>query len=103
MMYMDITLKKGLNIPLKGEAKKEINTYNPTNSFAIYPKDFHGITPKLACKEGDEVFLGQPLFYSKSNPEIMFVSPSSGRINKIVRGARRKILSIDLYGIVSKK
>ncbi len=98
MMYMDITLKKGLNIPLKGEAKKEINTYNPTNSFAIYPKDFHGITPKLTCKEGDEVFLGQPLFYSKSNPEIMFVSPSSGRINKIVRGARRKILSIEIIG-----
>ena len=69
-MYMDITLKKGLNIPLRGEAKKKLNTLTPSKSFAIYPKDFHGITPKLMCKEGDEISLGQPLFYSKSNPEL---------------------------------
>ena len=50
------------------------------------------------CKEGDEISLGQPLFYSKSNPEIMFVSPSSGRISNIIRGARRKILSIEIIG-----
>ena len=97
-MYMDITLKKGLNIPLRGEAKKKLNTFTPSKSFAIYPKDFHGITPKLMCKEGDEISLGQPLFYSKSNPEIMFVSPSSGRIINIIRGARRKILSIEIIG-----
>ena len=95
---MDITLKKGLNIPLRGEAKKKLNTFTPSKSFAIYPKDFHGITPKLMCKEGDEISLGQPLFYSKSNPEIMFVSPSSGRISNIIRGARRKILSIEIIG-----
>ena len=52
-MYMDITLKKGLNIPLRGEAKKKLNTFTPSKSFAIYPNDFHGITAILMFKEGD--------------------------------------------------
>lgn len=95
-MSPDITLRKGLNIPLKGEAKRTIALAKPTGLFSIYPDDFHGIVPKMLLKEGEKVSVGQPIFYSKANPEIQFVSPVSGILSKIERGAKRRILAIEL-------
>ena len=95
-MSADITLRKGLTIPLKGEASLEIKASKLTDVFTLHPDDFHGVVPKLLVKEGEPVLLGQPIFFSKANPEIQFVSPVSGTLTKIVRGAKRRILSIEL-------
>ena len=94
-MSADITLKKGLNIPLKGDAAKEFSTHKTSNNYTVYPDDFHGVVPKMIVKEGEKVSLGQPVFFSKSHPEIQFVSPVSGTLTKIVRGAKRRILAIE--------
>lgn len=94
-MSADITLKKGLNIPLKGDAAKEFSTRKTSNNYTVYPDDFHGVVPKMIVKEGEKVSLGQPVFFSKSHPEIQFVSPVSGTLTKIVRGAKRRILEIE--------
>jgi len=42
----------------------------------------------------DHVKRGESIFYSKTNEELVFVSPISGKIKDIVRGERRKILNI---------
>merc|ERR1712065_89123 len=41
---------------------------------------------------------GTPLFFSKDNPRIHFVSPVSGEILAISRGEKRKILEIVISG-----
>ena len=48
----------------------------------------------MLVKEGDRVSLGQPIFHDKNNESIKIVSPVSGKIQEIVRGAKRKILNV---------
>ena len=90
----DIRTRKGANLNLKGGAEKILDkTVSPTN-FAIRPDDFFGIAPKLILKEGASVKLGSPIFFSKKNPNIKFVSPVAGTITSVVRGPKRKIENI---------
>ncbi len=93
-MSLDINLKKGLKIPLKGKAEKKLVHAKSSDSYALCPSDFHTHVPKLLCKEGEKVKQGQPIFYAKAAPEIQFVAPVSGTLTQIVRGAKRRILSI---------
>ena len=93
-MSEDIRIKKGLTIKLKGKAEETISAAPRSGIFAIKPKDFHGITPKLTVKVGAEVSVGDVLFYSKSNEKIKFTSPVSGVVSEIKRGAKRRIIAI---------
>ena len=95
-MSKGIVIKNGLSINIKGVADKELKKIPLPNKLALILEDFHLIMPKLLVKEGDTVKRGQPIFYSKSNENIKFVSPSHGKIEKIVRGERRKILEITI-------
>ena len=60
------------------------------------PADFPNLMPKMLVKEGDLVKCGSPIFCDKYNDEIKFVSPISGQVKEIVRGAKRKILAITI-------
>lgn len=93
-MSNDIRIKNGLSINLKGAPENIIKKASYPKSVSINPLNFHLITPKMVVKVGDSVQMGDPVFYSKKNPEIKFCSPVSGTISKIVRGAKRKILEI---------
>ena len=93
-MAKSITLNKGLNIRLDGEAEKIFIKTEISDKYAVKPTDFIGLTPKLLVKEGDEVKAGSPLFIDKYNPEINFVSPVSGKVSEIKRGERRRILEV---------
>lgn len=88
-----IKIKRGVNIPLAGEAAKEVSTVL-TDSCAIKPADFHGMIPRLMLKEGAKVKAGTPIFQDKYNESIKYVSPVSGEITEIVRGEKRLILEI---------
>lgn len=89
-----IKIRKGLNIPISGEAEKVFTRAEQAEVYAVKPIDFPGLTPKLTVKEGDKVKAGSPLFFDKYHPEIMFSSPVSGEVNLIKRGERRKILEV---------
>ena len=95
-MSKDIRIKKGLNIRLVGEAEQKTTEISTNGVYALKPEDFHGITPKLIAKEGTEVKAGEALFYSKSDERILFPSPVSGKVSEIVRGAKRKILTMKI-------
>ncbi len=45
-------------------------------------------------KEQEYVMAGGPLFIDKYHPEVKFVSPVSGVVTSVERGARRKVLNI---------
>ncbi len=93
-MSKDIKIRKGLNIRLKGEAEKTLSKAPRSRTFAIRPKDFHLITPKMVLKEGAKVQAGETVFYSKANEAIKFASPVSGTLTQIERGAKRVITQI---------
>ena len=89
-----ITIKKGHNINISGLASREFSNA-PTQKFvSISPQDFNYIKPKLLVKEGDQVSLGDALFFDKINPEVKWPSIASGTISKIVYGERRAVLDI---------
>ncbi len=93
-MSKDIRIRKGFNLSLEGEANKILVDTYPSKTFALKPDDFFFSTPKLLVKEGEKVQKGSPLFFSKQNQRIHFVSPVGGEVTAIVRGAKRKILEI---------
>jgi len=93
-MSKDIKIKKGLNIRLKGEASKSLSNAPRSRTFVIRPSDFHLITPKMEIKEGAKLQAGDVVFHSKTNDSIKFVSPVSGTLTKIERGAKRKITEL---------
>ncbi|MGY5351902.1 Na(+)-translocating NADH-quinone reductase subunit A [Wenyingzhuangia sp. IMCC45533] len=93
-MSKDIRVKKGLTIKLKGQAALTTAVTSRSAFYAIKPTDFHGITPKLAVKAGEEVSVGDVVFFSKENDRIKFTSPVSGTIKEVKRGAKRKVLAI---------
>lgn len=91
-----IKLKRGLNIPFEGPAAETLGSVRRPEVFHIVLDHFAGITPKLDVKVGDKVKAGSPLFHDKTFEEMHFTSPISGEVKEIVRGERRKILSIDI-------
>ena len=95
-MSQDIRIKKGLTIKLVGDAKQTTTSVAQSKVYAVQPADFHGITPKILAKEGTKVKAGEALFYSKSDERILFPSPVSGTVTEIVRGARRRVLSMKI-------
>lgn len=87
-------IRKGLNIPLLGEAEKVFTRAEMADLYAVKPIDFVGLTPKLAVKEGDAVKAGSTLFFDKYREQVRFTSPVSGEIQLITRGERRKLLEV---------
>ncbi|MDD4847229.1 MAG: Na(+)-translocating NADH-quinone reductase subunit A [Bacteroidales bacterium] len=84
------TIRKGLDLALKGVAVEKTQRLE-CSTVALSPDDFRWITPKLVVQEGDCVKVGTPLFVSKTDERLRFVSPVSGTVQKIVRGEKRKI------------
>ncbi|MBO6496995.1 MAG: NADH:ubiquinone reductase (Na(+)-transporting) subunit A, partial [Roseivirga sp.] len=74
-----VKLKKGFDINLAGKAQKKIANTPPSDTFAIKPTDFVGMTrPKLLVAEGDVVKAGTPVLYDKMQENVMVCSPVSG-------------------------
>jgi len=93
-----LRIKKGFNHPLseiKITANFEADLPEP-EKIAVLPFTFKGIKTKLLVSENDFVKTGTPLFYNKKNPDMVFLSPGCGKINKIEIGAKRIIEKIEI-------
>ena len=93
-MSNNLDLKKGLNVPIAGAAAPEVVKSVKPDIIAVKPTDFPGFSPRLLVKEGDSVKAGSPLMADKLRPEILLTSPVSGKVEGIVRGAKRKLLAV---------
>ena len=79
---------------MKGKAAAQVVSVKEPKFYALVPDDFTGVTPKVVVKEQEYVMAGGPLFIDKNHPEVKFVSPVSGVVTSVERGARRKVMSI---------
>ncbi len=89
-----IKIKRGLDIPLFGEAERIVQTPPRSSEYSIRPPVFHGVVPKMLLEEGSRVKAGTPLFYDKYNEDVLFTSPVSGTYKQLVRGAKRRIMEV---------
>ena len=85
-----------MDIKMRGGAEELVSSKLTPQRYCIRPTDFHGITPKMDCKEGDRLKRGTVVFHDKDVPEICFASPCSGILKNIVRGEKRKILRVEI-------
>jgi Na+-transporting NADH:ubiquinone oxidoreductase subunit A len=95
-MAHTIRIRKGLDIRLKGAASGAISTIALGERIAVHPSDYAGLTPKMFVKAGDVVQCGDVLFYDKNHPEVKYVSPVAGTVQEPVRGAKRRILRVEV-------
>ena len=87
-------LKKGLDLPITGSPKQEIEDGVAVSRVAIVADDYPFMKPKMAVHEGDEVKLGQLLFEDRKAEGVRFTSPGAGKVVAINRGARRALQSV---------
>lgn len=92
-----ISLSKGFDIKLAGEASGEIKNIH-TSRYALRPTDFTAMSPipKVLVVAGDEVKAGDVIFFDKKRPNIMYTSPVSGEVVEVKRGAKRAIVEVIL-------
>lgn len=91
---MFFKIKKGLNIPLKGQPDERIEAANEVASVAVLGSDYVGLKPTMMVREGDAVKQGAPLFEDKKNPGVVITSPAAGTVTEINRGAKRALVSV---------
>ena len=94
IMSNNIYLKKGLDLPINGEAAQNTKKVITPDVVAVKPTDFRGLVPKLLVREGDKVLAGTPVLADKMSQNILFASPVSGTVAEVVRGEKRKLLEV---------
>jgi Na+-transporting NADH:ubiquinone oxidoreductase subunit A len=89
-------LKRGFDIKLEGAATGKVEEKAKVTTFAMQPPNFRGVAPipKVEVAVGDTVKAGDHLFYDKIVSEVKYVSPVSGEVIAINRGARRSIIEV---------
>ena len=93
-MSTTITIRKGLDLPIAGQAELRLTDARDIELYAVKPADFVGLMPRLMVKEGEAVCKGDALFVDKHDERIRFTSPVDGRVKAIVRGEKRKLLEV---------
>ncbi len=89
-------LRKGLDLPITGSPRQEIDSSADVRTVGILGDDYIGLKPRVQVEEGTSVAPGTPLMFDKNMPDAMIVSPVAGRVRAINRGARRKLVSIEI-------
>ena len=89
-----IKIKKGLDIPLGGNAERHVVDARSIERYAVKPPDVVGFTPRLLVAEGNTVCAGQPLVEDKNDQRLFLPSPVTGTVESIVRGEKRKLLEV---------
>ncbi len=91
---MQISIKKGLDVPISGAPNPVIENASDVSSVGLLGWDTPGLKPRMAVAEGDRVKLGQVLFTDKRNPDVNYTAPACGVVASINRGERRVLNSV---------
>lgn len=89
-----ITIKRGLDIPIKGAPQQTIENGKAVTTVAVLGEEYVGMRPTMAVQVGDVVKKGQVLFEDKKNPGVKFTAPAAGKVKDVLRGARRVLQAV---------
>jgi len=89
-------LKKGLNVSISGALRDDSVSDVSVQTVAVLGDDYIGLKPRLTVAVDDIVVTGTPIFAHKDTPQVQIVSPVAGRVKAINRGARRKLISVEI-------
>ena len=89
-------LRKGLDVPIEGAPRAEIEAAPQVGTVGILGDDYIGLKPRILVAEGDTVAPGTPVMIHKDQPEVQIVSPVAGQVKAINRGERRKLISVEI-------
>ncbi|MGL1955957.1 MAG: Na(+)-translocating NADH-quinone reductase subunit A [Colwellia sp.] len=89
-----ITIKKGLDVPVKGTPQQVIHDGPSIKTVATLGEEFVGMRPTMYVKVDDRVKKGQVIFEDKKNPGVKFTSQASGVVKEINRGEKRVLQSV---------
>lgn len=89
-----IKIKRGMEIPILGAPRQEIEDAPAARAVALVGFDYVGMKPTMEVSEGDRVKLGQLLFTDKKTEGVRYTAPASGVVAAINRGARRVLQSV---------
>jgi Na+-transporting NADH:ubiquinone oxidoreductase subunit A len=67
-----------------------------SSQLSMLGRDYRGVHFELLCEPGDRVRAGVAVMRDARRPDILFTAPSAGRISRIVRGARRKLVALQI-------
>lgn len=90
------SLKKGLDLPIAGAVQGDTVVDADVATVGLLGDDYIGLKPRLAVEVGESIGAGAPVLAHKDNPDAQITSPVSGRIKAINRGARRRLISVEI-------
>jgi len=91
-----ITIKKGLDVPVKGAPQQVIHDGPSIKTVATLGEEFVGMRPTMFVKVGDRVKKGQVIFSDKKNSGVKFTAQAAGVVKEINRGEKRVLQSVVL-------
>jgi len=89
-----ITIKKGLDVPVKGAPQQVIHDGPSIKTVATLGEEFVGMRPTMFVKVDDRVKKGQVIFSDKKNPGVKFTAQAAGVVKEINRGEKRVLQSV---------
>ena len=89
-----IKIKRGLDLPVAGEPRQEIEKGPVIRSVAVLGGDYPGMKPTMLVREGDRVRKGQIIFTDKKTEGVNYTAPAGGTISAINRGHKRVLQSV---------
>jgi len=89
-----ISLNHAYKVRFAGQPSTDVTDLPVPQKIAVHPVKLPYLKPRLLVKEGDSVQIGTPLFCQKKDSRVQFVSPGSGKIERIVFGDRRVLEAI---------
>ncbi len=89
-----IKIKKGLDLPIKGNPEQIISEGKKVKRVALIGYDYPGMKPTIRVDVGDKVKTGQLLFVDKKTEGVNYTSPGTGTVISIDRGPKRAFESI---------
>lgn len=91
---MVIRTKRGLDLPIGGTPRQQIEQAPSVSRIAVVGADYPGLRPALQVQVGDRVQAGQVLFTDRKTAGVQYTAPAAGTVLAIERGEKRRFLSL---------
>jgi len=93
---MQKLVRMGSSLQPGATSVNTIATTRSTRTSTFLGRDFPGSRLQVVSDEGNTVKAGEPVLCDRRQPEILLTAPISGSVTAIHRGARRRLISLEI-------